>query len=176
MKAIIDIEANGMTESSVLSISIIIIDKYLNIVDTANRYYFPVEDFNKEAEKIHGLREKIITDKRIDADYPEHFEDDFGWLFKFFKRYNVSEIIAHNTTFDIKFLPYPLNNLKSFCTMLENTEYVGIENEYGYKWPKLYEACGKYNIEFDESKAHNSFYDAMKTYELYVKTQKRLKK
>jgi DNA polymerase III alpha subunit (gram-positive type) len=79
--------------------------------------------------------------------------------------------VAHNTNFDLKFLP---NVIKSkienqqysvFCTMQQNRDITP-----NNKAPKLIEACEIYGIEFDESEAHSSDYDTLKAYELFVKT------
>lgn len=54
--------------------------------------------------------------------------------------------------------------------MLENREFVGIKKGVGYKLPKSSEACQAYGIEFSDSEAHSSYYDAFKTFELFNNT------
>ena len=89
------------------------------------------------------------------------------------KEYKVNNLVAHNTNFDIKFLPNQIidkincNEYSTFCTMKNNTKFVAIQKGNGYKDPKLYEACNAYDIEFDNSKAHASDYDTLKCYELF---------
>lgn len=39
------------------------------------------------------------------------------------------------------------------------------------KWPKLGEACQKYNISYDPGRLHNALYDCEKTFEVYLKLQ-----
>lgn len=77
-------------------------------------------------------------------------------------------LVAHNMNFDEKIVGAELlrNNManilderKKICTMLQSTEFCGIEGNYGrYKWPKLSELHYKlFNKDFEH--AHNAFYD-----------------
>lgn len=92
------------------------------------------------ASDIHG----ITTEKAIEEGLP------LGYVLAAFSQaLHMSEtLIAHNYDFDSKiagaeyFRKEMLNILpdkKHICTMESTTEFVGIQNYYGYKWPTLRE-------------------------------------
>lgn len=56
--------------------------------------------------------------------------------------------------------------------MKNNSKFVGMKKENGYKYPSLSEACKAYEIEFNDSDTHSSEYDTLKAYELFVATMK----
>jgi len=120
---------------------------------------------------VHGLDEESIENRRDSCDYPLYFTDDEKWLIDIFDKYDVDSIVAHNISFDIKFLSREIresiDNKKysTFCTMQENRHLTP-----NNKAPKLIEACKSLGIEFDETKAHNSDYDTLKCFEVFIKT------
>ena len=171
---IFDIETNGFANCSVLSISFIIC-KEDKILDKQTRYYFPKENYyNKQAIAVNGLKKEVIKNHREDINYPLYFEDNYDWLVNIFNKFNINNIVAHNTSFDLKFLPNKLKakienqEYSTFCTMQENKSIMP-----NNKAPKLTEACEKYSINFDMSKAHSSDYDTLKCYEVFIKTMKK---
>lgn len=76
-------------------------------------------------------------------------------------------LVAHNMSFDEKIMGAELLRKKhkhklfdkpKICTMQSSTEFCRIENEYGYKWPKLIELHQKlFDEEFDN--AHDALAD-----------------
>ena len=121
---IFDTETNGFANCSVLSVSYIICQDN-NILNKDTRYYFSQEPYSYHAYKVHGLSEKVIEEKRDDCKYPSYFNDDKDWLINILNEYNVNNIVAHNISFDIKFLPQDIKNkienqdYSTFCTMQE---------------------------------------------------------
>lgn len=174
---IFDTETNGLNNCSVLSISFII-SQYDKVLAKETRYYFAKESYNKKAIKVNGLTKEVIKSKRKGCSYPLYFEDDYNWLVDIMKKYRVNNIVAHNTNFDIKFLPRQIkekiedNTYSIYCTMKNNSKFVGIKKGNRYKYPSLSEACKAYGINFDDNEAHSSEYDTLKAYELFVATMK----
>lgn len=172
---IFDTETNGLHNCSVLSISFIIL-QYDRVIKEETRYYFAKESCDKKAIKVNGLTKEVIKSKRNGCGYSLYFEDDYDWLVKTMKKYRVNNIVAHNTNFDIKFLPREIkdkidnNTYSTFCTMINNSKFVGIKKGNGYKYPSLSEACKAYGIKFDDNQAHSSDYDTLKACELFVAT------
>jgi len=170
---VFDTETNGLGNCSVLSISFIICSGS-EILNEQTRYYFASEPYNYHATKVHGLTKDIIEEKRNQCTYPRYFNEDYDWLIETMEEYKVNNFVAHNISFDIKFLPQlikdKINNshYSTFCTMKENSKFVGIKKGKGFKYPRLSEACRAYDIEFSEDQAHASDYDTLKAYELFV--------
>jgi len=167
---VFDTETNGFANCSVLSISYIIC-KNDKILHKDTRYYFSQEPYNYHACKVHGLNEEVIEEKRDNCEYPLYFNDDKEWLIEIFDEYYVTNIIAHNLSFDVKFLPKEIKNkienqdYSTFCTMQQNRHLTA-----NNKAPKLIEACELLGIEFDEDEAHSSDYDTLKCFEVFTKT------
>ena len=161
---IVDFETNGFT-GSVLEIAVIKADKELNIVDSLNRYYFPIEDFNPYSISVNGLNKKTLMAKRKGKSYPEYFEEDRE-VVEFFK--DMKLFIAHNVNFDKKFMPIDMNKIDLFCTMRSHTNILKIPQigRKTYKVPKLEEVCKYYKIDFDQKEAHSGIYDVSKTFEI----------
>jgi len=176
---VFDTETNGFADCSVLSISFIIC-KGNDILKEETRYYFPKEKhYNKHAIAVNGLSENIIKENRNNCSYPLYFVDDKDWLIDTMEAYSVSNLVAHNISFDMKFLPAEIiekiqqNVYSTYCTMKNNSKFVGIKKGNKYKYPSLGEACKAYGIEFSNSEAHSSYYDTLKAYELFDKTRKK---
>ena len=117
---VFDVETNGLDkEYSVLSCSAIKYETDPKTCDTNeigrfDRHYFPVEQFNPSAIAINGLTRDVITIRRGNADYPEHFNQDPG--FQTFCN-DVNRFVAHNISFDMRFIPF-LKDKKKLCTMM----------------------------------------------------------
>lgn len=161
MKMVFDTETNGLSEDkSVLSFSAVIIDDDYNIVQVVDRYYYPEEEYNKEAIRINGLTKEVIKDHRKNATYPMYFKDDKD-VVSLFEREEITEIIGHNISFDISFVEHhlkiSLSGKKQFCTMIK-TKYLynapyKIEYACGFeepKYPKLSEAIRWAKIDTEE--------------------------
>jgi DNA polymerase-3 subunit epsilon len=171
---IFDVETNGLSGNySVLSCSAI---KYeinpntceMTEIDRFNRYYYPVEQFDPQAIAVNGLTREVITVKRRDSTYPEHFtaDDDFKNFCN-----GVVRFVAHNISFDMQFVPF-ISNKKRLCTMMTNMDIVAAgflkwKNEW--KWPKLSETAVHYGIQFSESELHSSMADAEITAKIFMK-------
>lgn len=113
--------------------------------------------------KIHGIStEKALTEgKELRAVLNE--------FISFIEQANY--LVAHNISFDEKIvgcefvrcsISNPIDSKKKICTMLKSTNYVGIQGQYGYKWPNLSELHYKlFKTNFTE--AHNAAADIKAT-------------
>jgi DNA polymerase III epsilon subunit-like protein len=171
---IFDVETNGLhSRCSVLSCSAIkfYIDPNnyeMTEIDRFNRYYYPVEEYNREAIYVNRLTKDVITEKRGDCTYPDHFCMDSA--FETFCS-DTERFIAHSISFDAQFIPF-MGGKKKFCTMMTNmnivaSEFLEWKNEW--KWPKLSETAIHYCIPFHESDLHNSMYDTQITTNIFSK-------
>ena len=171
---IFDVETNGLSGFySVLSCSAIKYDFGPNTyemteIDRFNRYYYPVEQFDTQAIDVNGLTREVITAKRGDSVYPDHFCMDSA--FETFCS-DTERFVAHNISFDMQFIPL-MEEKKKFCTMMTNTDIVCVyfmaqKNEW--KWPKLSETAIHYGIPFNENDLHNSMCDTEITAKIFLK-------
>lgn len=161
---VFDTETNGMGNCSVLSIACIKLqynfeNGNLEKIDDYYRFYYrnPGEKPNMGALSVNGLYDYIIDEKRINCNYPLYFKDDVDSLKTFVG--NCKHFVAHNIAFDKNFMPFPLRY--SFCSMNENVDILKIPKGNSYKWPKLSELSDFYNVPYDNSKLHDSYYDTL---------------
>lgn len=169
---IFDTETNGFRGSSVLSVSITIIDaiideqlnleSFLKVVDF-NRFYYPVEfEYDAGAYEAHKLDKERIDKLRKEhkgPPYPEYFLQD-EQIANVFKD-KEALFIAHNIAYDRDLIRIPLK--KTFCTMLSNAKVLKIPGPYKntFKNPKLIETAQFYKVIKDEQEGvfHESKYD-----------------
>jgi len=170
-----DTETNGLEKyHSVLSISAIkssfTLDKEevnSEIIDRYDRFYFrkPDEDIGKEAIKVNGLTDDVISMKRNGADYPENFCNDILSFRQFCS--DTRHFVGHNIFFDTKFINFWLHN--TFCTMLSNNKIIGLRRRNGQpKFPSLIETAQYYGVETNKEELHGSMYDSFITYQVFL--------
>jgi len=90
-------------------------------------------------------------------------------------------VVAHNMSFDEKIMGAELLRKKhehklferpKICTMQSSTDYCQIENEFGYKWPKLIELHHKlFDEGFDD--AHDALADVKACARCFFELKKR---
>ncbi len=165
---VFDLETNGLYHnSSVLSCSALklLLDsgrsgagdlQPLRVIDTFERYYFPIEPENISAIRINGLSTNVITERRTGCDWPVYFRDDRD--FEAFCS-DAGLFVAHNIEFDTQFVPF-MAGRDQFCTMKSNTVR---------KYPKLAELAAAYGIEFNLNMLHQSGYDTELTAKIFQK-------
>ncbi len=134
----VDVETNGLsnTKNSLLSVYA---EKENG--DTYERFYFPVEEYNKHAIKVNGLTEDRVEELRGEAQYPNHFKDDHDDLISFLA--GCSEFAAFNASFDFKWMPEAFRDTDPTitCTMSMCKHDVQSKNIKGHlKNPNLKEA------------------------------------
>ena len=157
---VFDLETNGLSAASsvvscaALKFSIDPARPALHETERFLRYYFPEEQPDPRAERVHGLTIEEIGRRRGEADYPRHFSEDPD--FADFCA-DVPLFVAHNIDFDAAFVPFLLSRDR-FCTMKSNNRG---------KWPKLHEAARRYGVEYDPSLFHDSLYDAQITARIF---------
>lgn len=125
------------------------------------------------ASCVHGIStEKALQEGIALTKALEEFADAFE---------KAKSLVAHNISFDEKIMgaEFLRENLQpSFfdmpriCTMHGSTEYCAIENERGYKWPKLIELHQKlFGKEFDG--AHDALADVKATARCFFELKER---
>ena len=147
-------------------------------VSEFNRFYFrnEGEELNEGAINVNGLTDDVILSERKNIiqntgiEYPLTFKEDMDNFFLFCQ--DTSHFVAHNIKFDRSFVDFPLQN--QFDTMLTNIDIVKITGSSyeNYKWPKLMECANYYNVPFEESQLHGSYYDVLIMFRIFFKMMK----
>lgn len=175
---VFDTETNGLEDCSVLSISAIkmavdLENREIKEIDKFNRFYFRNlgEEINQEAINVNGLTDEEILRRREKSGikYSKFFKSDTDFI-EFCK--GVKHFVAHNISFDRKFIPFRLIN--QFCTKESNVEILKLVGKFGkYKWPRLNETAEFYGIKINEDKWHGSEYDTKICAEIFRKMLQR---
>ena len=143
---IFDTETTGLNPGNICQLSYLIVDHDKVI---PGNYYFKVAYIEPGAQRVHGLDVKKLTklsNNKSFLDYHKEFLDDFR---------NSDLLIAHNFNFDIRFLKSEFDKCRisnfhndSLCTMRHFTNICKIPNSRGsgYKFPRLEELIGYFNI------------------------------
>jgi DNA polymerase-3 subunit epsilon len=164
---ILDFETNTQNPYDVIEVGAFKVElqngKY-KVVDTFHRYYYSKYEVNHRAFEVHKLSPDKIRTLRGDEDYSEYFEDDYE-----FREFcdSCKTLVAHNITFELRYLGDMVYFDNHFCTMKENKYIVNALNIRGnIKPPKLIEVCEYYNINFDTNQYHSAIYDVTKTLDI----------
>ncbi|PLX20168.1 MAG: hypothetical protein C0601_00100 [Candidatus Muiribacterium halophilum] len=173
---VLDTETNGLQNSSVLEFYAINFDLDETgdpfDFEQIHRFYYPIEDYNYFAYKIHGLNKDRIKLLRKDCDYAEYFfqDEDIG---KFLLKSDC--IVGHNISFDLSFIKpcYIKENTKIICTMKENKHILKLKGKRGIKNPKLIETAEFYKIYQSDDMFHGAKYDTEITMNIFIQMVKK---
>jgi DNA polymerase-3 subunit epsilon len=167
---ILDFETNSSNIHDVIEVAAFRVknvdNKYV-VTDTFHRYYFSRYAVNPHALAVHKLSPQRLEKLRAGVSHENYFEDDRDFV-EFCK--DVTTLVAHNISFELRHLGNLVSFEKHFCTMKENKKTVNATNIRGnIKNPKLIETCAHYCIEFDTEQYHSALYDVTKTLEILNK-------
>lgn len=159
-------------EARIISISwILMYDTKLekNIILEKKLFYVKPDNFtiSKKSIEIHKLTPEFLEENGVPIDIV--VEE----LIRTFNEYEITQMISHNTDFDMNVLMSELfrynyfsflekvENVEIYCTMLNSQKKMNVS-----KWPKLAEA---YNFFYnkDITNAHQAEYDTLYCYEIY---------
>ncbi len=167
-----DFETNGFYPASVVEaycLKCTYDGVFFSPTDVFHRYYFPKEEVNYQAVKIHGLTIDKIAFLRRSEHYSPHFIDD-GDFISFAE--DITHWVAHNISFDASFISLPMD--RQFCTMKSNTDILAIpRNGGGFKYPNLSETAQFYGIPFDANAAHGASYDTLVLFDIFKEMHRR---
>lgn len=150
--AVLDLETNGMTGSSVLSASSLVFDTEGAILGVFNHFYLSHEPPNFYATRIHGLTPERIAALRSTRKTAPYFLEEWPILLDFWENHDVAGVVVHNLTYDTAFLPEIAQGaFRWWCSMRGLTAWCAIPKRpgnfrsggCGYKWPRLQEAADR---------------------------------
>ena len=164
---LLDFETNSHNAKDVIEVAAYRLVHDTNeykILDTFHRYYFSRYPVNEMALSVHNLTPENIIELRNNAKYAKYFEDDKDFI-EFCNKANT--LIAHNISFEVRYIDDLVKFREHFCTMKENKNIVKALNIKGnIKNPKLIETLNYYKISFNSNKLHGALYDIDKTLEV----------
>jgi DNA polymerase-3 subunit epsilon len=164
---ILDFETNTHNPYDVIEVGALKVrnnNGIYEIEDTFHRYYHSQYDVNYGALQVHKLSPEKILELRNGKNWCEYFEYDNEFI-EFC--YSSDTLVAHNITFELRYLGDMVIFDNHICTMKENKYIVNALNVKGnIKNPKLIEVCEYYGIDFDTEQYHSAIYDVTKTLEI----------
>ena len=174
---ILDFETNSSNIHDVIEVAafrVELVKSEYKVIDTFHRYYLSEYEVNPYALAVHKLSPDRLEKLRKDVDYEEYFENDADFI-AFCK--NSKTLVAHNISFELRYIGDLCSFENHFCTMKENKRIVQATNARGnLKNPKLIETCNYYKIDFDDEQYHSAIYDVTKTLEILNKMNHQFKK
>ncbi|CAL4320683.1 DNA polymerase III subunit epsilon [Buchnera aphidicola (Chaitophorus sp. 3695)] len=168
-KIVLDTETTGINSHGSVYLNHRIIEiGAIEIIDrhiTKNNFHVylnPNRLIDKGAYKIHGISNKFLLDK-------PNFSDIYEKFIKYIKN---SELIIHNSKFDLSFLNYELNLLNknipeilNYCTVLDTLKLS--RKIFPGKKNSLEALCKRYKINYHR-KLHSAILDAKLLAKVYL--------
>lgn len=168
-KIVLDTETTGINSSGAIYLNHRIIE--IGAVEIINRritknffhiYLNPNRSIDKKAYKIHGISNKFLADK-----------PNFSNIYiKFIKYIKNSQLIIHNSKFDLSFLNYELKLLNKnipeishYCTILDTLKLS--RKIFPGKKNSLEALCKRYKIYYHR-KLHSAILDAKLLARVYL--------
>jgi DNA polymerase-3 subunit epsilon len=168
-KVVLDTETTGINSTGSVYLNHRIIE--IGAVEIINRritkncfhvYLKPNRLIDKEAYKIHGISDKFLLDK---PNFSEVYK-------KFIKYIKNSQLIIHNSKFDLSFLNYELSLLKknipeilNYCTVLDTLKLS--RKIFPGKKNSLEALCKRYKVNYHR-KLHSAILDAKLLAKVYL--------
>jgi DNA polymerase-3 subunit epsilon len=168
-KVVLDTETTGMNSSGPVYLGHRIIE--IGAIEIINRkitknyfhtYINPNRSIDKEAYKVHGISDDFLLNK------PKFYE-----IYKKFVNYiKDSELIIHNSKFDLGFINYEFSLLKNntstvldYCTVLDTLKLS--RKIFPGKKNNLDALCKRYKINY-KRKLHSAILDAKLLANVYL--------
>ena len=135
----------------------------VNRVETGRHYHAyinPLRSMPSEAEQVHGLSERFLSDKQLFADIVHELLDFIG----------DSPMIAHNATFDFAFLNWELQQCgrDPLClSRMVDTLAIARTRHPGAKH-SLDALCTRFGIDRSQRVKHGALLDAQLLAQVYV--------
>ena len=125
------------------------------------RYINPMRSLSDEVVKIHGLTEEFLADKPTFEEICHEFLEFIG---------TDSFLVAHNASFDMKFLNYELK--QAGCDELNMNRVIDTMELAHKMFPgaraNLDELCRRFHIDNSERTLHGALLDAQLLVEVYL--------
>ncbi len=123
-------------------------------------YLNPERDMPYEAERIHGLSSKFLSDKPLFASVAEEFVEFMG----------DSTLVIHNAKFDMKFINHELKRFgRQEISMTQTIDTVMMaRKKYPGQPANLDALCRRFNVDLSSRKKHGALLDAELLAEVYL--------
>lgn len=160
---VLDTETTGLdpkTGDRVVEIGCVELHNHLATGETYHAYVNPERDMPGEAERVHGLSEKFLSDKPVFADIAEDFLAFIG----------SSPVIAHNARFDMGFLNAEL--ARAGLPEIAQERSIDTVPLARRKFPgaqvNLDALCRRFNIDLSARVKHGALLDSELLAEVYL--------
>nr|WP_321455193.1 DNA polymerase III subunit epsilon [uncultured Cohaesibacter sp.] len=160
---VFDTETTGldvMTGDRIVEIGCVELINHLPTENTFHVYINPERDMPEEAFRVHGLSEEFLSDKPKFAEIAKDFHD--------FIRDTV--LIAHNASFDVKFLNWELD--KAGFPKIDNSLVIDTLAMARQKFPagpnNLDVLCSRFGIDNSKRTLHGALLDSEILADVYL--------
>ncbi|XBC38929.1 MAG: DNA polymerase III subunit epsilon [Buchnera aphidicola (Melaphis rhois)] len=169
-KIVLDTETTGMNFTGCFYMNHRIIEigaiEIINNYITGNNfhsYICPDRLIDESAFKIHGISDSFLLSQ------PKFFEIAESFL----KYINDSDVIIHNSKFDVGFINYELSmlklNIKDITEQCNIIDTLAIARKiFPGKKNTLDALCSRYKIDNNHRKVHSAIYDAKLLAKVYI--------
>lgn len=128
---------------------------------TYHQYINPERDVPEEVVKVHGLTTEFLKDYPVFADVAQDWIDFIG---------DDGILVAHNATFDMKFINYELKRLGyvgyEWDRVVDSLEIA--KNKFPGQRNNLDALCKRFNIDNSARTFHGALLDAQLLAEVYL--------
>jgi DNA polymerase III subunit epsilon len=158
-----DTETTGIDPAAghrIVEIGCVEMEDYIRTGRTFHAYVNPKRDMPPEAERVHGLSEAFLADKPVFAEVVEGFLAFIG----------DSVLVAHNASFDMKFLNYELRSIGYATIPMEKSldTVMMARKKYPGQPASLDALCRRFNIDLSARTKHGALLDAELLAEVYL--------
>ncbi|HUO22831.1 MAG TPA: DNA polymerase III subunit epsilon [Caulobacteraceae bacterium] len=165
---VLDTETTGLDHrrgDRLVEIACVELEDFLPTGRSFHRYINPERDMPIEAERVHGLSARFLSDKPVFAhpDICEAFVDFVG----------DARIVAHNAAFDRGFVNFELELLGRTGLVVERwVDTLALAQK---RFPGMYNSldalCKRFKISLAEREKHGALIDARLLAEVYLELQ-----
>ncbi len=161
---VFDTETTGFDEKNgdrIVEIGAVELENHIPTGRTYHQYINPQRDMPEEAFKVHGLSTQFLQDFPVFEDIIDDFLDFVG---------TDSKLVAHNASFDIKFLNQELSNINkegfAWERVIDTLEIA--KKKFPGSKNNLDALCKRFNVDNSSRTSHGALLDSQLLAQVYL--------
>lgn len=161
---VFDTETTGFDEKNgdrIVEIGAVELENHIPTGRTYHQYINPQREMPEEAFKVHGLSTQFLQDFPVFEDIIDDFLDFVG---------TDSKLVAHNASFDIKFLNQELSNINkegfAWERVIDTLEIA--KKKFPGSKNNLDALCKRFNVDNSSRTSHGALLDSQLLAQVYL--------